>query len=171
MFWDFLFLFSKWLPSHWANYAEGKKQVGQVADSADWRIARTIFVADDEATAKRYGRDDMNSPYRFYWKQLTYKMMKAKRHVIFKFDQSEPDSAITEDRVLDNLVIYGTVNSVVDQILRLREQVGDFGELVYAGMDWVDEKLTKRSMELMASEVMPRVNAAIAREGKAAQVV
>lgn len=68
-------------------------------------------------------------------------------------------------------MIYGTVNSVVDQILRLREQVGDFGELVYAGMDWVDEKLTKRSMELMASEVMPRVNAAIAREGKAAQVV
>jgi hypothetical protein len=28
-------------------------------------------------------------------------MMKAKRHVIFKFDQAEPDSAITEDRVLD----------------------------------------------------------------------
>jgi len=40
--------------------------------------------------------------------------------------------------------------------------VGDFGELVYAGMDWVDSKLAKRSMELMAIEVMPRVNAAIA---------
>ena len=165
------FLFSKWLPSHWANYAEGKKQAGQVADPADWRIARTIFVADDEATAKRYGRDDPNSPYRFYWKQLTYKMMKAKRHVIFKFDQSEPDSAITEDRVLDNLVIYGTVNSVVDQILKLREQVGDFGELVYAGMDWVDPHLTKRSMELMATEVMPRVNAAIGAGSRAAKAV
>lgn len=164
------FLFSKWLPSHWANYCEGKREAGQVADPADWRIARTIFVADDEATAKRYGRDDPRSPYRFYWKQLTYKMMKAKRHVIFKFDQSEPDSAITEDRVLDNLVIYGTVNSVVDQILKLREQVGDFGELVYAGMDWVDPKLTQRSMELMATEVMPRVNAAIAHEGRATKV-
>ena len=47
-------------------------------------------------------------------------------------------------------------------LLRFREQVGDFGELVYAGMDWVDPKLAKRSMELMAIEVMPRVNAAIA---------
>jgi hypothetical protein len=29
-------------------------------------------------------------------------------------------------------------------------------------MDWVDPKLAQRSMELMASEVMPRVNRAIA---------
>jgi len=45
-----------------------------------------------------------------------------------------------------------------------------FGELVYAGMDWVDPQLTKRSMELMATEVMPRVNAAIGKadEAKAA---
>ena len=44
----------------------------------------------------------------------------------------------------------------------LREQTGDFGELVYASMDWVDEKLGRRSMQLMAEQVMPRVNAAIA---------
>jgi hypothetical protein len=50
---------------------------------------------------------------------------------------------------------------VVDQILALREVTGDFGELVYAGMDWVDPALSKRSMQLMAEQVMPRVNAAI----------
>jgi hypothetical protein len=55
------------------------------------------------------------------------------------------------------------VNKVVDQLLALREQVGDFGELVYAGMDWVDRKLGQRSMELMAAELMPRVNRAIKR--------
>ena len=43
----------------------------------------------------------------------------------------------------------------------MREEVGDFGELVYASMDWVDPALGKRSMELMANEVMPRVNEAI----------
>jgi len=56
---------------------------------------------------------------------------------------------------------------VVDQILAMREEIGDFGELVYAGMDWVDPALGKRSMELMANEVMPRVNAAIAKSGTA----
>ena len=43
----------------------------------------------------------------------------------------------------------------------VREQAGDFGEIVYAGMDLVDPKLGLRSMELMAHEVMPRVNDAI----------
>ena len=64
--------------------------------------------------------------------------------------------------ILDRLCIHGSVDRVVDQILALREEIGDFGELVYAGMDWVDEGLTKRSMQLMAEQVMPRVNAAIA---------
>jgi hypothetical protein len=64
------------------------------------------------------------------------------------------------------------VNKVVDDILALRERVGDFGEIVYANMDWVDPKLAKRSMELMATEVMPRVNAAIGatKEKRAAEV-
>ena len=61
-----------------------------------------------------------------------------------------------------------TVNKVVDQILAMREETGDFGELVYAGMDWLDPALAKRSMQLMAEEVMPRVNAAIGKSASAA---
>ena len=155
------FLLSKWLPSHWQNYSEGKRQVGQVADPADWRIARTIFVADDEATAQRYGIEDSNSPYRYYWRLLLIKMMAGKRHAAFNLNAEDPDSILSEDYLMKHLVIKGTVNSVVDQILQLREEVGDFGEIVYAGMDWVDPYLAKRSMELMATQVMPRVNKAI----------
>ena len=81
---------------------------------------------------------------------------------MFKAHEAQDDAELTDDYVVDRLVICGTVNKVVDEILRFREQVGDFGELVYAGMDWVDTRLAKRSMELMATEVMPRVNAAIA---------
>ena len=50
----------------------------------------------------------------------------------------------------------------------LREEIGDFGELVYAGMDWAEPALNKRSMQLMAEEVMPRVNAAIGKSAAAA---
>jgi alkanesulfonate monooxygenase SsuD/methylene tetrahydromethanopterin reductase-like flavin-dependent oxidoreductase (luciferase family) len=155
------FLLPQWLPSHWNNYAQGKKNAGVQASPADWRVARTIFVADDAATARSYGRDDANSPYRFYYSQIFTKLKKANRHEVFKESREQPDDAVTLDGILDRLVIAGTVNEVVDQILALREKVGDFGELVYAGMDWVDEKLGRRSMQLMAEEVMPRVNAAI----------
>lgn len=155
------FLLSKWLPSHWTNYSEGKRKVGQVAEVADWRVARTIFVADDDKVALRYGRSDPASPYRYYWKLLLKKMMLSKRHAIFKTHPEQDDSDLTDEYMLQNLVICGSVEKVVDDILRLREEIGDFGELVYAGMDWVDPALAKRSMELMAAEVMPRVNAAI----------
>ena len=60
-------------------------------------------------------------------------------------------------------MIAGSVNQVVDKILAFREATGDFGEIVYAGVDFVDADLAKRSIELMASEVMPRVNEAIGR--------
>ncbi len=157
------FLLPHWLKTHWTNYAEGKRKAGITPDSAEWRVARTVFVADDDKVAAAYGRHDANSPYRFYYKQLQTKLTKAGRHAVFKERLDQPDPEITYEFVLDRLCIYGTVNKVVDQLLALREQVGDFGELVYAGMDWVDKKLGQRSMELMATEVMPRVNAAIKR--------
>jgi len=157
------FLQSKWAKTHWDNYAQGKESVGAVADPSDWRVARTVFVADDEATAQRYGGADLRSPYRFYYNQMLTKFTKIGRLPLFKEAREQPDEEITLDYVLDKLVIRGTVDSVVDQILALREQIGDFGELVYAGMDWVEPALARRSMQLMAEEVMPRVNAAIAR--------
>ena len=155
------FLLPHWLKTHWANYAEGKKKVGITPNPSEWRVARTVFVADDDKVAAAYGRHDANSPYRFYYKQLQTKLTKAGRHAVFKERLDQPDHEVTYEFVLERLCIYGTVNKVVDQLLALREQVGDFGELVYAGMDWVDKKLGQRSMELMATEVMPRVNRAI----------
>ena len=86
---------------------------------------------------------------------------------LFKLDPSQPDSEITPEYVTNKLVIAGTVDSVVDQLLHFRDQVGDFGTLLYACHDWVDPQLAKRSMQLMAEEVIPRVNAAIADWGQA----
>ena len=160
------FLLPKWAKTHWANYAEGKRNAGKVADASDWRVARTVFVADDDKTAAAYARNDAASPYRFYYEQLKGKLMKGGRHVVFKERMEQADAELTPEYILDRLVMHGSVDKVVDQILAFRAEIGDFGELVYAGMDWVDEKLAKRSMQLMAEEVMPRVNAAIAREGK-----
>ena len=157
------FLLSKWAKTHWANYAQGKRNVGAVADPAQWRVARTVFVADDDRVAHEYVYGPQ-SPYRFYYTQLLAKVSKRGGQAVFKDSPDQPDASITVDGLLDRLVLHGTVDRVVDQVLSLREEIGDFGELVYAGMDWVDERLTKRSLQLMAEQVMPRVNAAIAAQ-------
>lgn len=162
------FLLPQWVASHWPRYVEGRKKVGAVASPAEWRVAKSIFVADDEATAKRYGLSP-EGPYHFYFKQLVRKLVGGGRSNLFKHDQSEPDEKITPDYVTNQLVIAGTVNSVVDQILAFRETIGDFGTLQYACHDWLDPALGRRSMELMAEQVMPRVNAAIGQRHAAAQ--
>ncbi|MFZ9545449.1 MAG: hypothetical protein ACO27O_12685, partial [Hylemonella sp.] len=140
---------------------EGRQAVGATASPDDWRVGKSIFVGPDEATAKRYALQE-GGPYHFYFKQLVRKLVSGVgRSNLFKTAPNMPDSEITPDYVTQRLVLAGTVNSVVDQILAFREQVGDFGTLVYACHDWQDKQLGQRSMELFATEVMPRVNKAL----------
>jgi alkanesulfonate monooxygenase SsuD/methylene tetrahydromethanopterin reductase-like flavin-dependent oxidoreductase (luciferase family) len=68
-----------------------------------------------------------------------------------------PDEAVTVEYLLERLVICGSVNSVVDQLLAFRETVGDFGTLLYCGHDWADPGAMRRSMELMAEKVLPQL--------------
>jgi alkanesulfonate monooxygenase SsuD/methylene tetrahydromethanopterin reductase-like flavin-dependent oxidoreductase (luciferase family) len=155
------FLLPEWVKTHWPKYVEGRNAVGAQASPSEWRVAKSIFVADDDKVAKRYGHG-AEGPYHFYFRQLVRKLVGfGGRSNLFKLDQSQPDSEITPDYVTRKLVIAGSVNSVVDQLLAFRDQIGDFGTLLYACHDWVDPELGKRSMQLMAEEVMPRVNAAI----------
>jgi hypothetical protein len=92
------------------------------------------------------------------------KMKRGNRLYVFKSHKDQPDEEITLDYVMENCVTFGSVNKVVDEILKIHADTGDFGELVYAGMDWVDPALAKRSMQLMAEQVMPRVNAALGKQ-------
>lgn len=155
------FLLPEWVRTHWPKYVEGREAVGATPSAAEWRVAKSIFVADDEHIAQRYGKS-AEGPYHFYFRQLVRKLVGfSGRSNLFKLDPKQPDSDITPEYVTDRLVIAGTVGSVVDQILAFREKVGDFGTLLYACHDWLDPVLGKRSMQLMAEEVMPRVNAAL----------
>ncbi|HEX2285335.1 MAG TPA: LLM class flavin-dependent oxidoreductase, partial [Mycobacterium sp.] len=154
------FLLPQWVATHWPNYVQGKESVGENADTQDWRVARTVFVAADAKVAQAYGRDDTRSPYRFYYEKVLAKMRKIGRLELFKTHRDQPDDEITLDHVLDQLVITGTPESVAEQLLAFKEQIGEFGELVYAGLDWADPDLARRSMELMAEQVMPRINGA-----------
>ena len=153
------FLMPEWVKSHWPKYAEGCVRAGRAADPANWRVAKSIFVADDDKTAKAYATE-AGSPYRYYYNQL-YTKLKKGRLELFKTRRDQPDSEVTLDGICDRLIIHGSPDKVADEILQFREQVGDFGTLLYAGKDWRDPELAKRSMTLLAEKVLPKVNAAI----------
>jgi len=155
------FLLPKWVQTHWPKYVEGCQACGRAAEPERWRVAKSVFVADDAATAQRYGKS-AEGPYHFYYSQLLRKLVGfGGRSNLFKESAEQPDAQITPDAITDKLVIAGTVDSVVDQLLAFREQTGDFGTLLYACHDWLDPQLGRRSMQLMAEQVMPRINAAL----------
>ena len=154
------FLQANLVSTHWPCIAEGFAKGGHRVDAAQWRVAKSVFVADDDRTAERYVREARDAYYFYFWNLLA-KRRSSGQLSSFKHDPAMPDSAVTVEYLLDTMVIRGGVSRVVEELLAFREQTGAFGTLLYCGHDWADAQLARRSMTLMAEEVMPRVNAAL----------
>ncbi len=162
------FLMPKWVASHKGKYIEGCEQGGRKADLANWRVAKSVFVSEDPAAARDYVmRPD--SPYLYYYNSLLTKLKKNGRSNLFKEDQSMHDDEVTLDYVMDKLVIFGTPQKVADDLLAFREEVGQFGTLLYAGHDWGDVELARRSKILMTEKVLPLIEKAENTGRKAAE--
>jgi len=152
------FLMPVWVKSHWPSYVEGCRRAGRTADAANWRVAKSIFVADTDKLARDYVTAP-NSPYRLYYHSLATKLKSNGRIELFKKSRDMPDEAVTLDYICDELVVWGSPSKVADEILKFREEVGAFGTLLYAGKDWLDYELGRRSMILLAESVLPKINA------------
>src|SRR3954449_4079091 len=162
------FLMPQWVKSHWPKYVEGCERGGRAADPANWRVAKSVFVAKDAATAKTYATDP-DSPYVNYYRSLFTKLKKNGRIELFKTRRDQPDDEVTLQSICERLIIYGTPDSVADQLLAFQDEIGSFGTLLYAGKDWKDRELGRESMILMAENVMPRINAGTSKQSNAAE--
>src|SRR6185369_14317314 len=89
---------------------------GRAADPANWRVAKSIFVAKDAATAKAYATDP-TGPYVFYYRSLLTKLKTSGRIELFKTRRDQPDDEVTLEMICDKLIIHGTPESVADQLL------------------------------------------------------
>lgn len=150
------FLLPKWVKTHWGKYVEGCLRGGRTPDPANWRVAKTICVADDDKTAQRYALDP-KGPYYYYYNTLFKKLKRRGALGVFKSDPSLPDETVTLESVMEQLVIHGSPAKVADAIMALKEEIGPFGTLLYAGMDWQDRDLARGSMIKLAEKVVPRI--------------
>ena len=152
------------IATHWRKYAEGCARGGREAKPEDWRVAKSIFVADDDATLRRMTHAPGN-PFAHYFRNLQRKAQGGRGNAFFKHDAAVPDDALTDEYLTRQMLIGGTVNQVVERLLAFRETVGAFGTLLYCGHDWADPVAMRRSMQLMAEEVLPRINRALGETG------
>jgi alkanesulfonate monooxygenase SsuD/methylene tetrahydromethanopterin reductase-like flavin-dependent oxidoreductase (luciferase family) len=138
--------------THWPKYVEGCARAGREARGEDWRVAKSIFVAEDDAAVRRVA-----DTFAYYFRNLLRKGQASRGTTLFKHAPSVPDEALTDDYLASQMLICGTPNEVADRLLAFREHVGPFGRLLYCGHDWADAPAMRRSMELMAETVLPQL--------------
>jgi len=148
------FLMPKWVKTHWTKYVEGCERAQRQPELENWRVARSVFVAKDDATAERYALGE-DGPYYHYYRSLFSKLKRRGALGVFKTEQSQPDDSVTLEGVMRQLVIHGSVDKVTAELQALRDDIGHFGTMLYAGVDWKDPDLARDSMRLMAEKVAP----------------
>jgi alkanesulfonate monooxygenase SsuD/methylene tetrahydromethanopterin reductase-like flavin-dependent oxidoreductase (luciferase family) len=149
------FFHRRFLRGHWERYAEGCEKAGRRPDPSMWRVARCVLVTPSDGEADDYlagTGTGMDYYYRFFRHSFD---QGRKALFMLKPDDALPDQALTVDGIKRELVIAGSPRRVLDQLVALRDEIGPFGTLLMTGHDWDRAAMWKRSMELLAGEVMP----------------
>ena len=150
------FFHRRYLRGHWEKYVEGCEAVGRRPDPEVWRVSRSVLVTDTDAEAEEYLADP-DSGLSFYYSFFHHSFSKGRKALfMLKSDLEVPDEDVTIDSVKRALVIAGSPRRVLEQLVALREETGHFGTLLMGGHDWDRPALWRRSMELLATEVMPK---------------
>ncbi|HVY99729.1 MAG TPA: LLM class flavin-dependent oxidoreductase [Dongiaceae bacterium] len=144
--------------THWDTYSDELAKMGQKPDGANWRVARSIHVADSDDEAAACVQTP-NGAYDWYYNYMFEVYSRQGNGALLAPRPDVPAAAITHQMVRDNFVIFGSPTTVARKILELREEVGPFGNLLMTAHDWSNKPAMRKSMELLAKAVMPRVNA------------
>jgi alkanesulfonate monooxygenase SsuD/methylene tetrahydromethanopterin reductase-like flavin-dependent oxidoreductase (luciferase family) len=149
------FAHARALRSHWEQVEAGAAVAGRVADRRQWRIARDLFVGETTAEARRFAVEGaMGHAFREYW----LRMLPDRSREVFLSTPEMTPADLTLDYVLDNVWLVGDPEEIARQIRALHEAVGGFGKLLMIAHNWDDPARWRRSMELLAHEVLPRLS-------------
>jgi alkanesulfonate monooxygenase SsuD/methylene tetrahydromethanopterin reductase-like flavin-dependent oxidoreductase (luciferase family) len=142
----------------WQTYAAGALEVGRQPNRADFKVARSIFLADTTQEAVRRARTNSLGKNFEYIGRL---FDKGGGRRVYKRDPAMSDADCGLDYLMGEQIIAGSPAEVLRRLLRLIEETGTFGTLVLMSYDWDDKASWLRSMELFAHELMPALNKAV----------
>jgi alkanesulfonate monooxygenase SsuD/methylene tetrahydromethanopterin reductase-like flavin-dependent oxidoreductase (luciferase family) len=142
----------------WKNYADGAHAAGREPKRADFKVARSIFLADTTKEAVQRARTNSLGHNYQYIGRLFDKGLGRK---MYKRDLAMNDADCHLDYLMTEQIIAGDVETVLARLVALVEEAGRFGTLVLMSYDWDDKASWIRSMELFARELMPRLNKAL----------
>lgn len=158
--WEFVsanFIQPVYAKSHWEQYVIGCEKAGKRPDRSKWRVARSIVVADTDDDAARYlARPE--SSVGWYYDYIVEDMKLFNLQKVLKADDTMSDELLTTKYCLDTMVISGSPKTVLDRLVEFVDYVGGpFGGLLMTQKDWDDADFHRRSMRLLAEDVMPKL--------------
>ena len=151
------FINKRFLKSHWESYVEGCNDVGRAPNPDVWRVCRCTLVTESDAQAQEY-LDDPDSSINYHYRFFR-KIAVAGRGSdgLLKPDLSKSDQETTIRDIVAAQVIAGSPKRVAEQIRALKDEIGEFGTLIATSFDWDQPDLWRKSMELLATEVAPKL--------------
>ncbi|MDI6909217.1 MAG: LLM class flavin-dependent oxidoreductase [Nocardioides sp.] len=143
------------LSGHWDVACASANERGNTMRREDWRLLQLTHIAETEQQAiKDVSRNLL--PLNNYMAQIS--------------------PAAAEFTDIETLVkannesgggVIGTPDMLVAHIKRLQEETGGFGVYLMLQGDWADDEATRRSYELIASEVMPHFDGSMPPRARA----
>lgn len=153
---------------HWDVVERAAAGAGRTADRGTWRHIREVYVADTAAEARAAVLDGFAAE--FWDKYFGIIAQRIGIEDLFRRDGAPKDAAVDARYLVDHGTWFvGDPDQVADQIVEQYRLTGGFGVLLQIGFDYADADVRAgwmRSMELLATEVMPKVNAALGFEDK-----
>jgi alkanesulfonate monooxygenase SsuD/methylene tetrahydromethanopterin reductase-like flavin-dependent oxidoreductase (luciferase family) len=150
------------LADFWKTYEAAALEAGRRPSRADWKVCRSIFLADTTQEARQRARTNSLGRNYEYIGRLFDKGLGRK---IYKRDLAMSDADCNMDFLMGEQIIAGSPDEVLRRLLLLIEETGPFGTLVLMSYDWDDKESWLHSMELFARELMPALNRAVCSKG------
>lgn len=146
------------LADQWQTYEAAAWEAERKPNRADWKVCRSIFLADTTAEARRRARTNSLGRNYEYIGTLFDRGLGRK---IYKRDLAMSDADCNLDFLMGEQIIAGDVDEVLRRLLAMIDETGTFGTLVLMSYDWDDKESWLHSMELFAKELMPALNKAV----------
>ncbi len=134
------------LASHWAVAEDMAKVHGNTVNRRDWRLVGPVHVAETREQARENVRFGLTR-----WIEYM--------STIAALPLAPPPGVDAVEYLIDSgFAVIGTPDDCIAQIDRLQRQSGGFGCFLQLHHNWAKWAETKRSYELIAEYVIPKVN-------------
>jgi alkanesulfonate monooxygenase SsuD/methylene tetrahydromethanopterin reductase-like flavin-dependent oxidoreductase (luciferase family) len=143
------------LIKHWEIYSEAATAAGHTPDRSEWRICRDIFVADTDEQAMDLVA---NGAMGHLWEKWNIPTFIGLGIGDLLSGGQFPAEDLTIEWMLENFLIVGSPDTVVQKLEALYETVGGFGTVVSFAHEYnLDPEPYRRNFELIGTEVKPRL--------------